>query len=269
MRAVVVALSNLDSFPHFLATIPRTIDDVLDRPTVSALINAGATKNKIEACLALAIAQSANKLTVGGNLRQGQALQLAIQLIGDYPNESLEDFCLCLKLGVKGTYGDIFRFDDLVVNQWFKTYLENKYQVIEDKLMREKDNQYAAIMRPDPSLPIQEAQTLSEEAQMQKVKERFKAWREAVEAISVKPVLPMTEDDIRKEGQTKPRKAAPYTPTVTLAEFNARQKLIRAASKFYEGKRSFNLQTFEMDGVCFMAESESDAKEIYNIATSE
>src|SRR5688572_23329291 len=101
-----------------LNALPRSVADALVCPPVQELINCGAKVNDLEACLAVEIARVANMLTVGGNLRQGQSLEIARTLIADYPGESLQDFCLCLRKGTKGDYGDIFRFDVLVIHGW-------------------------------------------------------------------------------------------------------------------------------------------------------
>src|SRR5690349_15980270 len=79
-QAAVVALRNPNSFSHLLANVPRSIEQALDRPAVSALVNAGAKKESIEACLALEIAKCSNMITAGGNLRQGQAVEIAREL---------------------------------------------------------------------------------------------------------------------------------------------------------------------------------------------
>lgn len=216
-QAAVVALRDKQTFGHLLANVPRTIEQVLDRPAVSALINAGAKKESVEACLSLEILKTSSMITAGGNLREGHALEIAIQLIAEYPNESLEDFCLCLRRGLKGSYGDIFRFDAMVIFGWFKQYLEEKYEAIETRMMREKDTQYTAIMVPDPSIPPSD--TLTEEAKRQKEKERIAAWLEAVKPLDDKKIPPLTDEDIRLEGKEKPKaKFHPFTPVSVIQQ---------------------------------------------------
>lgn len=183
-----------------LDSVPRSIADVLECPPVLELINQGATVNDLEACLAVEIAKAANMLTVGGNLRQGQSVEIARTLIADYPGESLQDFCLCLRSGVKGAYGDIFRFDILIIHEWFKRYLEEKYQVVEDKLMSEKENIYAKV------------------DYQQSDRDWLGEWQEAVNG-GMKEVPKLSEDEIKNEGQEKPKRK--------IHEYNASEAEIR------------------------------------------
>jgi hypothetical protein len=41
-----------------------------------------------------------------------------------------------------GSYGEIYRLDGAIVLTWFKRYLDEKYQAIETRLMKEKDTHY-------------------------------------------------------------------------------------------------------------------------------
>lgn len=184
---------------------------MIERPAVSALIHSGVKKNMVEACLAAEIMRVANMLTVGGNLKEGQALEVAIQLLSDFPNEALEDFCLCLRRGIKGIYGQIFRFDVLVINEWFQKYLDEKYKAIENKLMDEKDKIY------EPLVPnMTPAETLTDEVRRQKEKERLDAWLAAVRAVDTRVIPPLSESDIKQEGQVKPK--ANFHPVTTLSQ---------------------------------------------------
>jgi hypothetical protein len=212
MQVVVQTLNNPQGITHFLANVPHTIEQTLERPTVSSLIRSGAKPQMVEACLAAEIMKTSNALTVGGNLRQGQALEIAVGLIRDYPNESLEDFCLCLRRGLKGIYGDVFRFDVLVINGWFQKYLEEKYHAIETNLMREKDKPYEPIV---PNTEIQD-NTLTDEVKRQKEKERLKAWLEAIRPVDEKKIPPLTAKDIELEGKEKPK--ANFHPVTTVSQ---------------------------------------------------
>jgi hypothetical protein len=255
------ALARPETWSQVLANVPRSIEQVIERPPITALLRAGATISSLEACLAIEITRTANMLTVGGNLREGQSLEIAKELIAEYPNESLEDFCLCLRNGLKGKYsepGKTFRFDIMVIFEWFKLYLEEKYQVIEDKLMREKDTQYTKA----PLLP---EQTGSDE----RSKEWLKKWREEIEKGQVKKIAPLTTQEILEEGQREPKQSI-HRNGYTLEFVQMRQKLARVASDYYKGRKSYSgLSLHQVNGFDIFAESEEHAMEIYELATTQ
>lgn len=250
---MVKALNSAEGIKHFLATVPAKIEQVLDRPPVSDLIRGGAKKESIEACLSVQITKAASMLSVGGNLREGQALEIAIGLIADYPNESLEDFCLCLRRGIKGLYGDIFRFDVLVINGWMKAYLDEKYQVTEDQLMKEKE------AYKDQFIWTGQAQTLTDEVKRQQAKDRLREWREAVENSKVES-QPQHKETVRRGTGYKD----PHTP-----EWYARRDRIRrAASEFYKDRHSYSkMEIYTVGEFEVFAESSEDAEKIFKQAT--
>lgn len=77
-------------------------------------------------------------------------------------------------------------------------------------------------------------------------------------------------ENIAKEGaewQSEiEKKAHKYVPLMSKEEIYVRQKLRRAGSEFYKNRQTFNLKEFTVDGLPIMAESHSDAEEIYKIA---
>lgn len=200
---VVATLATKEGIAPFLANVPKTIEQALDRPPVSELLRAGAKKQMLEATLAAELIKVSNMLSVGGNLKEGQALIIAIQLIDDYPNESLEDFCLCLRQGLKGYYGDIFRFDILVISGWFAKYLEDKYVAVENRLLDEKDDLYKIpkVEAPDPD---------SHQKWIDKLKEVTKP-------IGERKIPPIDTRDILTEGQERPK--ANLHPKTSGSEF--------------------------------------------------
>lgn len=84
-------------------------------------------------------------ISVGNNLNTAQVEFIAMQLVEMFPNESLSDFKLCFQRGCIGQYGEIFRMDGIVIRKWMEQYLDEKYQVIESEMMKEKDNEYKKI----------------------------------------------------------------------------------------------------------------------------
>lgn len=244
---MVKALNSTEGIKHFLATVPATIALALDRPPVSELIRLGAKKESIEACLALQITKAASMLTVGGNLREGQALEIAIQLIADYPNDSLEDFCLCLRRGVKGAYGDIFRFDVLVINGWMKQYMDEKCQAAEDKLMDEKETYKEQFNWKPQAVPNE------------KVKEYLKEWEMKVLDSKVE-----VKEEFKKELK---QRGTGYKDPHTPEWYALREKIRREASEFYKDKYTLSgMKIYPIRDQEIFAESEQDAEEIFKRA---
>lgn len=76
------------------------------------------------------------------NLQSHQVPLVAQSLYEDFKYESMEDIAICLRRGAMGRYDEkgIFRIDGAVISQWMSRYLEEKYQVVEDNLAKEKVN---------------------------------------------------------------------------------------------------------------------------------
>jgi hypothetical protein len=198
-------LQEPNRFMEILGSVPAKLEQVIQCPPISALVNAGAPKSSLEAVLAIEITKAANMLTVGGNLRQGQSLEIARDLIAQYPNESLEDFCYCLRNGVRGKYsesGKLFRFDSVVINEWFAKFLEEKYEAIENRLMDEKDNHYNAYRKDTDWLQLMQ-DALKE-----------------TDSPGINGVPKLTDAEIKAEGQAKPKK--PTYPSTSKSEIEQR-----------------------------------------------
>jgi hypothetical protein len=212
---------------EILGSVPSKLEQVLESPPISALVNAGAEKTSIEAVLAIEITKASQMLTVGGNLRQGQSLEIAKDLIAQYPNESLEDFCYCLRNGTRGKYNDagkLFRFDSVVINEWFAKYLEEKYEAIESKLMKEKDQQYNTYRKDTDWLQL--------------LQDSLKV----AETQGMNGVPKLTDKEIRTEGQEKPKKQS--YPSTSKSEIELRLLHIQYIKENYDARTGEKLSTW-------------------------
>lgn len=70
-------------------------------------------------------------LNLNLTIKENQYPFIVRELVETFPNESLQDFQLCFKNGVRGKYGKIYNVDLSVLAMWMGEYLEEKYQVIE------------------------------------------------------------------------------------------------------------------------------------------
>lgn len=213
LQITLQVLADPKRFNEFLATVPVKLEQVIEKPPISQLVRSGLPIATAEALVAIEIAKASNLLTVGGNLRQGQSLEIAKQLIAAYPHESIEDFCYCLRQGIRGKYnepGKLFRFDVVVINEWFAQYLEEKSQAHEDKLMKEKDTMYQRGKRSESDW----LQLLQEA--VAKTDQEGKTETTPLRKTFMQDVRSLTDKEIQKEGQEKP-KAKPY-PSMSASE---------------------------------------------------
>lgn len=83
--------------------------------------------NQIEFSLIQAMAMLNLNLTI----KESQYPFIVRELVDTFPNESIEDFQLCIKNGVTGKYGKIYNVDLSVLATWMGEYLDEKYQYME------------------------------------------------------------------------------------------------------------------------------------------
>lgn len=72
------------------------------------------------------------------NLQPAQVSFIAKSLRENFTYESLADINLCLKRGIMGNYGQIFRIDGAVITNWMQAYLDEKYDALEQRKAKEK-----------------------------------------------------------------------------------------------------------------------------------
>lgn len=157
----------------------------------------------------------AERINVSGNLTDGQVEFIASQLLGLYPNETIGDFKLCFEGISIGKYikqDKLFKLDGVEIGYAMGQYLDEKYEVLESELMKEKDNMY---QKPN--------------------NDWLQVWKEAVEKTEkeggvkttsqnmsyLNHVRSITDKEIKAEGQEKPKyKPTPYTDESYMEERN-------------------------------------------------
>jgi hypothetical protein len=166
-------------------SLPTALDKILDEPPICDVIRV-VGKGKVVLFVKAELAKVAARISVGGNMTPAQMEFAATQLVEMFHNESLADFKLCFERGCIGQYGDIFRMDGIVLRKWMEQYLEEKYQVKEDALTKEK-NVEKKVVAPELS------------------DERLEQWKQLVDkADGFKKPPVLTEEEIQTEGQEKP-----------------------------------------------------------------
>lgn len=176
--------------------LPTKIQLVFEQPKVFemvAAIGVDSVKNQIE----FELLNLANLMSVGGNLNDAQIQFIAAQLVELYPMESIADFKICFNRGAIGSYGPIQRMDGITIRDWMAKYLEEKYLIMEDMLMQEKDNIYKPV-----SLNEEEQQNVNR----LDVDKMLNDYKESIKSFEARAILPLTEKEIEEEGQVEPKR---------------------------------------------------------------
>lgn len=137
-----VMMLQSNNFQELEDSVPARIEDILDRPIIAMICKAIGYR-KLEAFLSIQLTKLASRINIDPrlSLQTHQLNFIAHELILNYPTESLEDFVLCFKRGSMGFYGQIFRIDYAVLNDWMVKYLQEKYALIEAEIKSQKGDE--------------------------------------------------------------------------------------------------------------------------------
>lgn len=163
--------------------LPKTIEQTFEQPKVKEMVLA-IGEIPVKRMVQFELIKLAELMSVGGNLNTAQVDFISEELMKMYPNETIADFKICFRNGAIGKYGDIQRMDGITIGKWMAEYLEEKYKILEEQLMKEKDDYYK-IVTPENS-----------------ERDWLKEWQDAVNnSDGFKPVRPMSQEEIKAEGQ--------------------------------------------------------------------
>lgn len=177
--------------------MPTSIKGAMGTPVVSDLITA-VGKTAVSRLIEVEVVKLAAALSVGSSLDNYKVQLIATQMVEFFPNESIGDFKACFFRASAGQYGDIFRLDGIVVRKFMEKYLDEKYETVEQQLMKEKDNLYKSPDKPEPS--------------------DFNVYKEflKVHGAGVGQKVPgLTREDVLRNGQSEPpkKKSTGHPPT--------------------------------------------------------
>lgn len=182
-----VATLQRDDFKHTSDLLPVTIKGALQQPPICEVMKVTG-RSQVVRFVEFELIKMTTLISVGNNLNNAQVEFIATQLVEMFPNESLADFKICFQRGCIGQYGEIFRMDGIVLRKWMERYLDEKYTLLEEELMKSKDNPHEL---PDKS----------EEGP------GYKAFKEWAKSLTMGMKTPgMSDADHRKYGQEKPAK---------------------------------------------------------------
>ncbi len=132
-------------------------------------------------------------LNLKGTMNDEQVEICVKDIYEKFPNETLEDFAQVFKRARQGEYGVIYRIDQPTIFGWIYAYLETKAEALQ-RVPREQPFTLADL--PDDKL------------------EEIK--RAVAEAPMMRPGVPMSKAEVRREGQVRPKREAavcyPYSP---------------------------------------------------------
>lgn len=174
--------------------LPTTIERAISEPKLFEMAlatNEASVIRQIEYELILL----ASLMSVGGNLNKAQIPFIARQLVEMYPKESLADIKICFQRGAMGSYGEIQRMDGITIGLWMTEYLKEKYEVLEDAMMREKDEIYSRVQH---SKPLLEADPID-------VDKLLNEYKDQILGAPTRKIPPLSEQEIKEEGQIRPK----------------------------------------------------------------
>jgi hypothetical protein len=153
MSGTVQSLIQGHNISKIVEAMPRTIEKAVEVGQPIVMVKKLVSEKDIQALVEHELIRAAEMLNIDQrlNLQNHQIPTIAQGIIESFPNESLEDIVLCLRRGVMGRYDEkLLRLDGAMITQWMYKYLEEKYNVVEARLMSEKDNFYAVKKSDKP-----------------------------------------------------------------------------------------------------------------------
>lgn len=215
--------------------MPSTVKAALKEPPICDVIRI-VGRGSIVRYVEFELIKMAALISVGNNMNNAQIQFVATQLVELFPNESLADFKLCFSRGCIGQYGEIFRMDGIVLRKWMEQYLDEKYQVVEQELVTEKENPH----------------------QVQKTELNvFEYWMKYNNLNEgIKPVPNISDESVLSEGQSEPPKKKgtswPVSTPDKQSEIQAKIELgrkIHELGKLHPGKDLEELKAMVEKGI--------------------
>lgn len=204
--ALIVTLTNADQAREIERGL--TINKVVDSGVpVSEIVRETGFKS-VARVVDIHLTRCVAQFNRNNNLNDAQIKTLVEDLIDKYPAESIEDFILCFKMARQEEFEVPMWLDSSVIFGWMRQYLDRKYQVLEEKLKKERAEKEGKNLKRDGAAPINDF-----------VSTTLTQWRKDVENLpSPRRMHQMTDAEIRKNGQIQPPKKVALTAGWTTYE---------------------------------------------------
>ncbi len=186
-------------------------------PIVSRIRSGELTEGEVKRTLDAMIMHVLAAFSLSGTMNDIQVELCVNDIYEKFPSEALEDFALVFKRARQGEFGTVYRIDQAVIFGWIHAYLETKAQARE-QMPREKPFTLADL--PDDKL--EEIKRAVQDAPMSRAS------------------VPMTKDDVKREGQVRqPRQEGKYHPSTTADDvrlIDLKTEYARLHTDLYSGK---------------------------------
>lgn len=260
-EAEALALRNKEHATGLIATLTTselsekfikglTIEKIVEHAKPISELERYVDRKDIKGTLDFHLTKFVKSLNLKWTLSDEQIKPIVEDLLYKYPNETLEDFMIVFRKARMGEFKDqdgnatIYRLDGAVIFGWMDKYLEQKYEVLERNLYKEKDQVHNTFKKAE--------------------KDYLQLWRDSIEYLNEEdrkagrmPVMPktemlrsnlnrMTEEEAKIEGQVKPvYKPYPETPPEYLRMIEFKAEYGRECCDLYTGKPKPGMPTFE------------------------
>lgn len=129
-----------------------------------------------------AIIMAGEYFNVKDGISEAQAVQTASLFIGQFPMETFEDLILCLKNAKLGKYGKVYnRLDGQIIFEWFRLYLDEKYERFEQIKKQEKEQYQAETMESFAPILSKLIAELESKNEQEKAEEKLRSKRVSAE----------------------------------------------------------------------------------------
>jgi hypothetical protein len=184
-----------------------TIEKIVDKGIPICEVARFAGTRQVAIAIDIQLTRLVANLNLKWSLNDAQIKTIVEDLIEKYPNETIEDFILVFKKARLGEFGELIRLDSPIIFTWMEKYLEEKYQVVEDKLMKEKDEFFRKVV--------------PENSERDYLQEWLDSIKDAPEGI--KRVRQLTDEEIKSEGQEQPKRGTGFKYDESEAEIRLRE----------------------------------------------
>lgn len=218
---------------------PKTIQEAVKvgQPisVVAKVSGLDAIRNQIEfdliKCMSL--------LNLNLGIKEHQYQFIVRELVDTFPNESIQDFQLCFRNGIKGYYGKIYNVDLSVLAIWMGQYLEEKYTYIEKEQKREQ----AEFNELQANVVSELIERTTKAIEQSETKEQSVVRN--TEALRDRIIGRLSDAEIKAEGQEKPKRT-PYKPNEEAArEILLKQEWMKECFDPITGKPNDNYKPIE------------------------
>lgn len=221
LTGLIATLTNIEKSREFERSL--TLDKIVESAVPISQLKQQVGARNIAIALDIQLTRLVASLNLKWNINDTQIKDIVQDLLEEFPNETIEDFVLCFKNARKGKYGELIRLDSPVIFGWMKIYLDEKYQLVESRWKEKKDEE------KKPVVPVEGRDWLQ-------------VWKEAVDALPKRTVIPMTEKEMIEEGAEK-KKEVPY-PSTTSAEAYVKDRHFHYIRLNYEARTAEKLPTW-------------------------